>query len=298
MAYTPVNTYTYDNTNIKEDLLSVITNLDYKEYQLGSGLAQSTANGVYHQWSKDTLKTPAANAQVEGAEASFSARTNPTRLLNITQIISIPFSVSGTDRSAQSAAFGDRYAYEMEKAMKEFKQDQEFALMRGTLVCGTGSAARSMKGIKAWLANTTTTSSVSYSETILNDDLQAVWDDGTEVNAIYCGMTMKRRISGFTAGATKNVETTDRRLVNSVDIYQADAASNVKLFKHRFVDLTNATHFDVVGINEDMFKIAYLRAPKHTPLAKIGDSDNGMILGEMTLECLHDNAGFLRSGNK
>jgi hypothetical protein len=245
---------------------------------------------------QDTLKTVAANAAIEGADASFSKRTAPTRLTNHTQIITVPYEVTGTDRASDTAGFADRYSYEMEKAMKEFKQDQEFALMRGTLVCGSGSAARSMAGIKAWLTgNVTAQSGVSYTETTLNDDLQAVWDDGTEVNAIYAPMYIKRKISAFTAGATKNVDSSDKRLVNAIDVYQADAAKNVKLFAHRFVTVSGDTNYDVVGINEDMFRIAYLRNPKNEVLAKTGDADKAQILGEMTLECLSANGGFKRT---
>jgi hypothetical protein len=46
-----------------------------------------------------------------------------------------------------NAGFSDRMSYEMEKALKEWKQDAEFALMRSTIACGSGSAARSMKGL-------------------------------------------------------------------------------------------------------------------------------------------------------
>jgi hypothetical protein len=244
---------------------------------------------------KDTLKTPAANAAVEGSDPTYADRTSPTRLTNHTQIIRIPYEVSGTDRSVNSAGFGDRFSYEMEKAMKEWKQDQEFALMRGTLTCGTGSAARTLKGVKAWMTLTTVNSGVSYTETLLNDDLQAVWTAGTQVNAIYAPMYLKRKISAFTAGATKNVETSDRRLVNAVDIYQADAASNVKLFAHRFVTVSGDANYSIVGMNEEMFKIAYLRNPKNVPLAKTGDADRAEIIGELTLECLHGDAGFVRS---
>lgn len=288
--------YTYDNLAIKEDLLPLITNLDFKEYQLGSGLAQSKATHIIHQWLSDTLKTVAANALAEGADATFAKRAQPTRLINYTQIIGVPYEVSGSNKATDAAGYGDKVAYELEKAMKEWKQDQEFALMRGTLVCGSGTTARSMAGIKAWLTgNVTAQSGVSYTETALNDDLQAVWEDGTEVNAIYAPVYIKRKISAFTAGATKNVETTDRRLVNAVDIYQSDAAKNVKLFKHRYVTVSGDTNYDVVGINEDMFRIAYLRNPKNEPLAKTGDADKAQVIGEVTLECLSTNGGFKRT---
>lgn len=291
------STFTYDDNAIREDLLDVITNLDYNETQLGSGLMQTSADAVIHLWLKDTLKTPGANAKVEGADASFDSRTNPTRLTNYTQIVSIDYQVSESDRAANTAGFADRYAYEMEKAMKEWKQDQEYALMRGTLVCGNNSTARSLKGIKAWLSdgNVTTQSGVSLTETMLNDYLQAVWDDGTEVNAIYAPMYLKRKISGFNVNnkLTVNIEAADRRLVNAVDIYNADAAKEVKLFAHRYVTVSGDTNYDLVGVNEDFFRIAYLRNPKNVPLSKTGDSEKAQVIGELTLECLHENGGFI-----
>lgn len=184
-------------------------------------------------------------------------------------------------------------AYEATKAMKSFKQDVEFALMRGTLVCGSGSTARSMLGIKGWLSNVTNASATSLTETMFNDYLQQVWEDGTEVNAVYAPIYLKRKISAFTAnGVTKNMSADDRRLVAAVDVYQADAAQNVKLFAHRYVTYSGDTNYDLVGINEDMFKIAWLRKPKTSPLAKNGDSDREQLIGEVTLECYHEDAGF------
>jgi hypothetical protein len=226
-------------------------------------------------------------------------------LYNYCQIVRVGFDVSDTERSVNSAGFNDRYAYETQKALKEFKQDFEYALMRGSLVCGSGSAARQMQGIKNWFTshNITDNSGVSLSETLLNDRLQDVWDDGTQVNALYVSMYHKRKISGFTAGgATKNVETTDRRLVNAVDVYEADAAQMVKLFAHRFVKIAGTDYSgnngDVVGINEDMFRIAWLpgREPKVRELAKTGDATKGEVVGEGTLECLHQDAGFVAQG--
>ena len=284
--------FTYDDNANREDLLDLITNLDFKETQLFSGLGMSTASAIQHEWLKDTLKTPAANAAVEGADATSKTITNPTRLRNYAQIIENTYQISETERAVNTAGFADRKAYETTKAMKEWKQDTEFALMRGTLVCGNNTTARSMLGVKGWLSNVTSQSGTSLTESMLNDYLQLVWDDGTEVNAIYAPMYMKRKISAFTAGTTKNLDAVDRRLVNAVDVYQADAAQNVKLFAHRYVTVSGDTNYDLVGINEDMFKIAWLRKPVDTVLAKTGDSCKSQLIGELTTECYHENAGF------
>lgn len=287
------STYTYDDNSRREDLLDVITNLDYKENQLVSGLGTSTAKDILHQWLTDTLKTPGSNFYVESVDASYPATTNPQRLTNYCQIVRNGIQVSDTERAATNAAFNDRYAYEVQKKLKEYKQDLEFALMRGSLVCGTGSAARQLKGIKNWVTIVCSSSGVSLTESALNDFLQVVWNQGTEVNALYAGMYLKRKISGFTSGSTKYTDVTDRRLINAVDVYQADAARMVKLFAHRYVTVSGDTNYDLVGINEDFFRIAYYRKPIVRELAKTGDATNGEVVGEQTLECLHVGAGFL-----
>lgn len=297
------STYTYDDNARREDLLDIITNLDFKENQLFTGLQTSEAKAILHQWLTDTLKTPGHNAYVESVDASYPDRTDPQRLTNHCQIVRIGFDVSDTERTIDHAGFNDRYAYETQKALKEFKQDFEFALMRGSLVCGSGSAARQMVGIKNWFSghNITDNSGVSLSETLLNDRLQDVWDDGTEVNALYLSMYHKRKISGFTAGSTKFTENVDRRLVNAVDVYESDAAAMVKIFKHRYVkvtgtDYSGSNNSDVIGLDEDKFRIAWLRKPFVRELAKTGDATKGEVVGEGTLECLHQDAGFIAQG--
>lgn len=288
--------YTYDNAMNREDLLNLITNLTPKETQLYSGLGRSKATAIRHEWGKDTLDAVADNAKIEGADASNKTITNPTRLFNYTQILDKTYQVSGTEREVLSAGFEDRLTYEREKAMKSFANDVEYALLRGSLACGTGSSARRMRGIKSWMAsnNFTNTSGTSLSETMLNDYFQQVWNDGTQVNAVYAPMVLKRRISGFTAGNTKNVNSEDRRLVFAVDVYQADAAQMVKLFAHRYVtdQAVGDVNQDLIGLNEDMWKVATLRNPNTTTLAKTGDSDREQLLGECTLECYHEDAGF------
>lgn len=285
--------YIYDDKAIQEDLLSVLTNLSPTETQMVTGFGQSTAGQILHEYLIDTLGTVKTNAYVEGADASYAALTNPTRLFNYSQIFREGYQVSDSERAGNQAAFSDRYSYESTKALKELKNDMEFAILRGSLACGTGSAARQLRGVKNSLSLVTSQSGVSLTEKILNDYFQLVWDNGTQVNAVYGSMYMKRKISGFTGGATKQVEVTDRRLVNAVDIYQADAASMVKLFAHRYVTVSGDTNYDIVGLNEDLFKIAYYRKPIARELAKTGDSTKGEVVTEATLECLHYNGGFL-----
>lgn len=285
--------YSYEDNAVREDLLNVLTNLSPTDTQLVTGLGTGTAMAQRHEWLTDTLSAVKTNAYAEGADASYPTITNPSRLINYTQIMRQGYSVSDTERAVNTAAFNDRLAYEATKALKMLKNDMEYAIMRGSLACGASGVTGQLKGIKNWLSLVTSQSGVSLTEATLNDYLQNVWDNGTEVNAVYCPMYIKRKISAYTANATKNVDIKDRRLVNAVDVYEADAAKLVKLFAHRHVTVSGDTNHDVVGLNEDLFKVAYLRKPFSRPLAKTGDAEKAEVLTEVTLECLHQHGGFV-----
>ena len=284
----------YDDAAMREDLLAILQNISPTETQLVSGLGSSQATAIRHETLMDTLTAVKVNAHFDGAAATYIGLTNPTRLYNYTQIFKQGFKVSDTDRAVNTASFNDRYQYEATKALKVIKNDMEFAMMRGSMASGSGSdVIRQLRGLKLSLSLITNQSATSLSEKILNDLFQLVWDNtGVQINAVYGPMYIKRKISGFTAGATKYFTQDDRRLINAIDVYQADAASMVKLFAHRYVYQSGDANYDIVGINEDFFKIAYLRKPVVTQLAKLGDSTDGQVVVEATLETQHPNAGF------
>lgn len=290
--------FSFDDNAVREDLLSVLTNLSPTDTQLCTGLGTGTAMAQRHEWLTDTLSAVKTNSYAEGADASYPTITNPARLINYTQIMRQGYQVSDTERAVNTAAFNDRLAYESTKALKMLKNDMEYAIMRGSIACGASAVVGQMRGIKNWLSLVTAQSGISLTEAILNDYLQNVWDNGTEVNALYCPMVQKRKISAFTANATKNVDITDRRLVNAVDVYEADAAKLVKLFAHRHVGIAADQGWDIVGLNEDLFKVAYLRKPFNRPLAKTGDSEKAEVLTEVTLECLHQHGGFVANAHE
>jgi len=284
---------TNDDPAIRESLYDVIANIDPQETQLLSGLGHVSAEAVTDQWLNDTLKTPGANARVEGADATFAARTNPGRSSNICQIVAVDVNVSATEDAANKAGMSTRYAYELDKANKEWANDFEYALMRSTIASTSGSAVRTMRGLKASITTTTTSQSgVSLSEDTFNAYLGNAWAQGGKPTEVYVGRVLKRRISGFTAGSTKNTDTTDRRLVNAVDVYDSDFG-RVKLFLHRFVTADADVNYDIVGIEPERFKVAMLRDPKHEPLAKTGDGKKGMVVGEGTLRALAEKSSFI-----
>lgn len=290
--------WTYDNAAMREDLLDILRNVTPTDTQLLSGLGTSSASQIRHETVVKTLNAVKDNAQIEGADATYIGLTNPSRQANYTQIFKQGYKVSNTERAVNSAGFNDRFALEAADGMRMLKADMEYAFMRGSLVSGNGSAARKLQGIKNSLSLITSMSGVSLSEVLLNDLFQWTWTNGVEVNAVYAPMYIKRKIAAFTGAATnKNISVEDKRLVNSVDVYQADAAKMVKLFAHRYVTVAADTNYDIVGINEDYFKVAYLRKPAAEIIPPIGDSTQGQITAEATLQSEHYFAGFYSTKN-
>ncbi len=305
MATNGVN-FTYPDGARRESLLDIVVNIDPTEHQLVSGLQRSSATNTLHEWVEDTLESVGVNAQYEGGAAPTDGASNPSRKQNITQIFAKTAVVTGTEQAVNRVG-GDRMAYEVTKKLKALKNDIEYAIVRGSIASGVASnagsgSARQLKGIKNWITtNTSNYSGATLTETVLNDMFESVWNgSGKEVNAVYTSMKGKRRISGFTAGNTKNVEASDKRLVNAVDVYQSDAAKMVKLFAHRYVtvsgDYTAAATpgFDVLALNEGSWAIAYLqgREPKTTDLAVTGDSVSKEIVTELTLEARGEKANY------
>lgn len=283
-----------DDASVKESVLDLITNIDPVENYLLSNLEKSSGNDEFHFVPRDTLRTPAARAAIEGADPTYDGN-DPTRAMNVMQIIEVGFEV--TDSEAATDRYGspeDRVAYETEKALKDWANFAEFALVRATLITGNNSTARQMEGLKACLTIDTSQSGVSLSEAILNDYLQLVWDEGSNVDTILAPMRHKRKISGFGGGGTKFYNQEDRRLVLPIEIYESDASGKpIKLVAHRFVQQSGDTNYDIMGMDSEKFGIAYLREPKVRPLAKTGDAERRQVIGELTLECKSDLAGFI-----
>lgn len=288
------STFTYTDQAVRESLLDVITNISPEIDPLYTGLKKSSADQPYHQWLTDTLSAVGVNAQAEGADPSYADRTNPTRKTNWTQIVRKDVLVSETDRASNTAGFQDRFTYEVQKAMKEWRRDAELAILRGSLASGTGSAARQMAGIKAQITTLATSQSgVSLSEVILNNYLQNAWNQGGEVDMILVGGTLKRRIDGFSANNTRFVQAEDKKIVNTISTYVSSFGVH-ELALHRLVDLSTDTNSTIYGLQKDKWAVAHLRGrePQMVKPAQTGDAAKGYVIGELTVEARAENSSF------
>lgn len=282
--------------------MSVVGDVSPDDTPLSTMLKTSTANNTLHEWLEDYITPPTSvTASAEGAGATYTALTQPQRRNNITATLTKTFRVSGTERAIKPGNGQDPMDYQAAKALRQWKMDQEFLLLNGALASGASGTARGMAGMDSVITTlyTARNSGTSLSETEFQDMHQASWEQGGTENSfdlVLVPFGLKRKIDGFTAGATKYVDQSDKKLTQPVAIYETSAGV-ARIMQHRYVDSAAATPGPrFLGIKEDLFRVAYLRKPFREMLAKDGDRENGQIVGEFTLEYLAERSSVNRTG--
>ena len=281
---------TYDDAAVREDLANEIENISPIENYFLKNLQKAKAMATTHVNLVETLKTPATNKVIEGAATTYGARTRPTRVDNVTQIVEIPFNVSDTERWVRHAGFDDRYAHEADKAMKEWGNDSEYSVVQGTRANGNGSTAREMDGIINKIDTNIIdgTSTAVWNEGTLNDLSELCYWEGGAPQDLFLPPALKRTTSTFTNGDMQ-YDRKSGRLVSTVREYEGDYET-IAIHKHRFVNDQVDSVFRALLLQLDKWAIAYGDKPHEEELAKVGNSTNGHVVGELTLEARAENA--------
>jgi Family of unknown function (DUF5309) len=282
----PTNTFqTYQAIGNREDLIDVVSNIAPRDTWLLNNAGKSRATAVLHEWTNDTLKTPAANATIEGDDATATAITAKVRQNNYCQIVRNTYVISDT-QIAVSTVGGDEEAYQKRLKMIEVARDIEYAMLINTgAVSGASGTARQMKGVLGWISTNVTTGTGTGNETLtesmLNDNLQLIWAQGGMPSNILTGAGQKRKISAFTTN-TRFVNADEKTLVSAVDVYQSDFGQ----LKVNLSTIMNSAASDKLIVFGDMnlWNAAWLRPINYEELGRTGGARKFMIEAEMTLE--------------
>lgn len=293
---------TYDDAARREDLIDIIADVSPDDNPLATMLTTTTAQQTLHEWLEDYISRPTSvSASIEGAAATYSDLTQPSRRVNVTNIITQTYRVSGTERAVSVAGMGDPFDYQSAKALREWKNQLEYAIVNGAVASGSSGVARQMSGLQAVVTthSTARNSGTSLSESEFNAMVKDVWSDvgnNDVFDLVLVPFGLKQKISTFTAGATKFVDQSDKRLTRPVMVYESDGGVH-RIMAHKDVNNSAGT-VAFFGIKEDKYRVAYLkdRTPKREMLAKDGDRDNGQIIGEATLEYLAERTSTQRTG--
>ena len=278
---------TYQAIGNREDLTDIITDISPTETPMLSSFGKTMAKGTYHEWQKDTLADAASNAIVEGADEDADAVVPTTREGNYTQILRNSWKITDTQQAVDSAGRPNEYNYQMAKSMKELARDIEYALVNATAASGASGTARTMKGVLAYITTNVNTGASAVttedlSETVYNDMLQTIFNSGGNPDTTYANGWQKRKISAFSTSNARNISGEDKRLVNSVDVYESDFGLQ-RIILDRYM-----TSSIVACLQNDLWRVASLRGVAHKELPDLGGGPKGQLETELTLESLNE----------
>lgn len=296
----PIGLISVNDQTMVEDVTDLITNVDFESTPFYSALAEAQATNTLHQWLVDSYASAADNAQAEGYTTTHTDISAPTRSTNVVQLFGKEIRVSNTEQRVAHYGMSDPYTYQMKKKMTELARDIEKALVAGTRASGDSGVARRLNGAIALITTNKTArnSGTSLSETEFNDILQGIYDNGTDISVdkAFTGASLKRVISGYTAGSTKNVDASGKKLFNTVGVYESDFGV-VSVHLEREVP-TTAGNKGILMVDSSKWRVAYLTdgRPQHIPQGLSGSAKSGIIETELTLEALNQKSSAYRGG--
>ena len=307
MAVNANTNKTYDVKTIREDLQEAMVSVSPSDTPFMSAIGTKSASNTYFEWAAVDLAAPdSSNRVLEGEAAPGNdAPTNAVRLGSYTQISDKVVEVSSTADAVNGAGDAQTVAKQIAYKLRELKRDMETMLLNNVASnAGAAGTARVTAGLPAYLtsnvsrgvggANGTLSGTTSgyvnaaatdgtlraLTEAMLKSVIASSWDNGAEPSLVLCGSLVKQKISStFTGSATKYQDMTDKKSLSAaVDIYISDFGS-LTIVPTRFQRAR-----DVLVLDPNYARVAYLQRTKQEPLAKTGHAERRLISVEYGLQ--------------
>jgi hypothetical protein len=272
------------------------------------GVTRSYGGTTAATLADDMVLTILGNAALEG-DASPEARfTNRVRKSNYTQIFTAGIDVSGSMQASRAYGIADEVDYQKQERMRELLRDLENCVINGVAPSstqqGSGTVRRSMNGIVHSIETNVFAPGAGgipggdgsgddeLNEAVINAALKRIWDQSSGgVDTIVVGGAQKRKINGFATGSRAYLPE-DQTYSDMISVYESDFGV-CRVVMSRWVPsdtvlLLDSSRISVMPMQGRSFH--------YKPLAATGDSVNGQVIGEYTLEFKNENAHGLIQG--
>jgi hypothetical protein len=288
------NTYTsYDVVGKKEDISDLISNISPTDTPFQSIIGKETVHNTLFQWQEDALRAvDLNNAQLDGFDATESALVATTMRSNYTQILAEAIKVSATTDAVKRYGRAKETAYQIMKKGKELKRDLEAILLSGqAAVAGNNAAARKMASYQAQITASvgldphTGGAGTAMTEATLLDVLEQLYTNGVDPSILMIPPGEGQVLPGWAVSGSSRYRTipnddpkSNKKIINVIDMY-ASPYGEVRVVMNRF-----QLNTDYLIFSPENWKLQTLRGWARDPLAKIGDSERHMIVGEFSLK--------------
>lgn len=254
----------------------------------GASAPAGEAHGAAAVWRIVSVPKP------EGDSTVTDESRDRTRLSNQTQIFKKEVAVSDTQIAENPIGVGNEFAYSLKNRMLELKKQMNMAALLGVRsAAGADSVYRTMDGLRNFVRTANsgsqlTTSSEALSETVMNLLYSKVWDAGGDADAFIAHANQIKKFSTLYVDKIRLAPSDKVRGV-FVNKFLTNLGFELDLLIERW-----ALPGDGLIMKSANVKLCAHqgRGLKVVPLAKTGDAERAMMVGEYTLEVFNPEACF------
>lgn len=280
---------------IYEDVEGVIQNISPYKTPFIASIGKSKVENTLHEWLEDELTAPSgANKSVEGKEAVSTVRAIPDRLTNYTQIMDDTFKVTGTQDKVNTIGRAKSSKYQLAKSLKYLNTELEYtAINSSAKAAGAAATERAMMGINGFISSNDLTFGSYANTNLFTEDLlmsmsEAIFDNcEDESQVLLVGSASAKQISGWDQNSrvTVNTNASEKTLIMCVLILETPFG-RIRVVIDRYIELVTDTGKDYSSAylyEPGKMSIGWLRNWKTSKLAKTGDAEKYLTVGEMTM---------------
>jgi len=292
----------------REELSDVVSRITPEDTPIYSLIPKGKVVSTHPEWETDDLAAPASNAQEEGDEYDFDSITPPTRVGNYTQIMRKDWIISNTQEVVDNAGKVEKRKYQKLKKGIELRKDVEYAIVSNT--ASVAGATRSFGSLPSWLVTNvdrgatgsnggfssgtgltvaaTPGTQRAFTKTLLDTVMQSCYVSGGNVRHLVVSPYVKSVFVTFmsdTNVASFRYAANDGKnsIIANADVYEGPFGK-VMVHPNRVMATDATAARNAFLIDTEMLSFDWLRKIQEDKgLAKTGDADKGVILGEGTL---------------
>jgi len=292
----------------REELSDVVSRITPEDTPIYSMIEKGKAKSVHPEWETDDLAAPGDNAREEGEEYDFDKVDAPARVGNYTQILRKSWIISGTQEEVDEAGKVQKRKYQKAKKGVEIRKDTEFAIVSNQ--GSVGGAIRRLGGLPSWITSNvsrgagganggfvsgftvaaTNGTQRAFTKAIMDGVMQQGFNNGAKFKHVVGSAYIKSVFVTFMSDANVapfrySVESKGQRntIIATADFYEGPFG---KVLVHpSTIQSTAALARNAFFLDTDFLEFLWLRKiQEDTKVAKTGDADKGVIIGEGTLK--------------
>ena len=300
------------NREALSDVISMITPRDTPIY---SDISHPSVDRAFFEWEIDTLAAPGANTQLEGDTFTFATVSPVVRVAEYTQILRKDWSITASQESSNNAGNAEKRKRVQLKRGIEIRKDVELSIVSN--VASVGGQTRVSGGLPSWITTNvsrggggganggynsgtkltvaaTNGSQRAFTQTLLDTVMASCYSSGANVKKAYVSPYAKGVFVTFMSNS--NVATfrymaesgENNKIVSNADVY-ASPWGEIEFATNRVMATSAGVARNVFLVDPEMLGWAWFRAIANVPnLAKIADSEQGVIIGEGGLKVMNE----------